>query len=224
MKKFLLLIFLSSCAGSDAMRGVPDVESLDIAKPRLEWNQNIESDLKGYKIYRRLPDSLFQFWRDAGLATQYPLADRDGLLHFYVLTAYDTAGNESGFSNEVFWLSAAADTIIQWPVDRPLKFLLQYDATKDTLGFPLPSPGTLAPQLEFGLTDFLRVTPIKSGDTLTIGAGVFVPGQKFKFRARIVDNSTGKASRWVYTVETLAFTIAAANVGVPRAPTFRVIK
>lgn len=212
---FFVVVFLLGCGGS---------EQLYVSGPRLEWLANDESDLSGYRIYRRLPDSLFSLWKDAGLVTEYPLVDRDGLLRFYVLTAYDTSGNESDYSNEVFWLAASGDTLIQWPVDRALKFLLTYDKTRDTLGFPLPAPEALSLELEFGdSTLWRRLSFFSSGDTLTIGAGVFVPNQRWSFRARIVDASSGKFSAWAYTAETIVFVISETARGVPRAPTFRLI-
>lgn len=69
----------------------------------LSWNANTESDLAGYKIYRAtssggygapiatLPAGTTQYV-SSGLAM--------GSTYFFVITAYDQAGNESPFSNE----------------------------------------------------------------------------------------------------------------------------
>ena len=77
-------------------------------KNTLTWNANTESDLAGYKIYTgtaprtygppidvgktATPNSPFYKLGDLGLA--------DGN-YFMAVTAYDTTGNESGFSAEV---------------------------------------------------------------------------------------------------------------------------
>ncbi|MFA4907281.1 MAG: FG-GAP-like repeat-containing protein, partial [archaeon] len=78
-------------------------ESPDI---HLKWGANTENDYKKYKIYRGqnspatiILDSLV----DDRLDTVY--FDKQGVtlgqIYFYRITAVDTAGNESGFSNEV---------------------------------------------------------------------------------------------------------------------------
>ena len=72
----------------------------------LRWNQNTESDLHKYKIYRdtsspatTLIDSCVAlsppdtFYIDTELST--------GQIYYYRVTALDSAGNESGFSDEV---------------------------------------------------------------------------------------------------------------------------
>ena len=70
----------------------------------LTWNTNTESDLTGYKVYRgtgsgtygapltTLPKTTTSFTA-TGL--------QNGTTYFFVITAYDSAGNESTYSNEV---------------------------------------------------------------------------------------------------------------------------
>jgi fibronectin type 3 domain-containing protein len=70
----------------------------------LTWNANTESDLAGYKIYRATtsggygaPIATLQ-----GNVTTYIAAGlQSGTTYFFVITAYDSAGNESPLSNEV---------------------------------------------------------------------------------------------------------------------------
>jgi hypothetical protein len=70
----------------------------------LTWNANTDSDLAGYKIYRATtsggygaPIATLQ-----GNITTYIAAGlQSGTTYFFVITAYDNAGNESLFSNEV---------------------------------------------------------------------------------------------------------------------------
>jgi fibronectin type 3 domain-containing protein len=69
----------------------------------LSWSPNSESDLAGYKVYRStssggygapiatLPAGTTQYI-SSGLAK--------GSTYFFVITAYDQAGNESSYSNE----------------------------------------------------------------------------------------------------------------------------
>jgi len=69
----------------------------------LHWDANPESNLAGYKIYYGsdyrtydAPDSPI----DVGNSTSHEMSLNAGIYHFAV-TAYDTEGNESGYSYEV---------------------------------------------------------------------------------------------------------------------------
>lgn len=71
------------------------------------WDANTESDLAGYYIYEaQVSDGqvIGQVHTSvAAPATEYdftPGSHADGQ-YYWKITAYDTAGNESGFSNEV---------------------------------------------------------------------------------------------------------------------------
>ena len=70
----------------------------------LTWNASTESDLAGYKVYRATssgayggPVAIVQ-----GNVTSYLASGLQvGTTYFFVITAYDNAGNESAFSTEV---------------------------------------------------------------------------------------------------------------------------
>lgn len=70
----------------------------------LTWNANTESDLAGYKIYRATtsggygaPIATLQ----GNVTTYIAPGLQVGTTYFFVITAYDSAGNESSLSNEV---------------------------------------------------------------------------------------------------------------------------
>jgi hypothetical protein len=70
----------------------------------LTWNASTESDLTGYKVYRGTGSGTY----GAPLATlpktttNYTATGlQNGTTYFFVITAYDSAGNESTYSNEV---------------------------------------------------------------------------------------------------------------------------
>ena len=70
----------------------------------LTWNANTESDVAGYKVYRGTGSGTY----GAPLATlpktttNYTATGlQNGTTYFFVITAYDSAGNESPYSNEV---------------------------------------------------------------------------------------------------------------------------
>ena len=70
----------------------------------LTWNANTESDLAGYKVYRATASGAYgaPVATLTGNVTNYVATGLQvGTTYFFVVTAYDTAGNESSISNEV---------------------------------------------------------------------------------------------------------------------------
>lgn len=69
----------------------------------LMWNANTETDVVGYKIYRATASGAY----GAPVATLDKVTSyvatglQTGTTYFFVITAFDSAGNESAFSNEV---------------------------------------------------------------------------------------------------------------------------
>lgn len=76
-----------------------------------EWDANSESDLAGYRLYQSQTSgnyiSVPVMTIPAGTETAV-LSDIPDGTYFWVLTAYDVAGNESGYSNEV---TASLDSV-----------------------------------------------------------------------------------------------------------------
>ena len=73
----------------------------------LSWNPNSESDLSGYKIYYGIASTVYTAVEDVALTAtpnspEFTIASlMDGNTYYFTVTAYDTSGNESNFSNEV---------------------------------------------------------------------------------------------------------------------------
>lgn len=98
MQKFLISLYLAAtlfCFTNLA-------QALDL---KLTWNPNIESDLAGYRIYHGAAKG--GPYTKVGELTPIPSpsfawpipAGTEGMQYF-VVTAYDQAGNESSYSNE----------------------------------------------------------------------------------------------------------------------------
>ena len=72
------------------------------AQATLAWDPNTESDLAGYRIHHGAASGSYSVHTDVHNVTTYTV---DGLTagqtYYFALTAYDSAGNESGYSNEV---------------------------------------------------------------------------------------------------------------------------
>lgn len=70
---------------------------------KLVWDANVETDLAGYKVYSsRVDGGPYALVRDVGnvLGLEINLSgETDGPI-YYVATAYDQRGNESGYSNQ----------------------------------------------------------------------------------------------------------------------------
>ena len=70
----------------------------------LTWNPNQESDLSGYKLYRATTSGGYgaPIATLPGNVTAYIATGLQvGTTYFFVITAYDSAGNESARSNEI---------------------------------------------------------------------------------------------------------------------------
>ena len=72
-----------------------------------EWDPNGESDLAGYRLYQTATPGQYTFGATnaigdilVGTETFTLVTQEDGTF-YWVVTAYDTAGNESGPSNEM---------------------------------------------------------------------------------------------------------------------------
>ncbi|MBN2091730.1 Ig-like domain-containing protein, partial [candidate division KSB1 bacterium] len=101
--EILILLFIFVFSGASA---ILKAESL-----KLLWDQNRETDLKGYKIYYGTATGKYSSHIDVGKMTTYTLNNLNAnTTYYFVLTAYDSAGNESAYSKEVSGTTRAVDT------------------------------------------------------------------------------------------------------------------
>ena len=74
------------------------------AEVKLAWDKNTENDLRGYIVYRSTTAGgpYVQVGDDVLAPTStFTDVDVEDGTYFYVVTAYDNDGGESGYSNEV---------------------------------------------------------------------------------------------------------------------------
>jgi PKD repeat protein len=89
------------------------------ADAMLSWNApsynddgTLITDLEGYNVYYGIETGIYTKTIDVGNVTTYQLGGlTEGLTYFFVVTAYDTSGNESGYSNEESKAIQSSDTI-----------------------------------------------------------------------------------------------------------------
>lgn len=67
----------------------------------LDWSPNTEPDLAGYRVYHGTAPGSYGPAVDVGLATTYTVSDLPAGTHYFTVTAYDAAGNESARATEV---------------------------------------------------------------------------------------------------------------------------
>ena len=67
----------------------------------LSWNANSEPDLAGYKVYYGTSSGQYGTPIDVGNQTTHSLSGIPVGEYFFAVSAYDTSGNQSGFSTEV---------------------------------------------------------------------------------------------------------------------------
>jgi hypothetical protein len=71
------------------------------ADATLAWDANTESDLAGYKIYYGNGSHVYGSPVILGKVTTYTITNLPAGTYYFAVTAYNTAGLESGYSNEV---------------------------------------------------------------------------------------------------------------------------
>jgi hypothetical protein len=73
-----------------------------VGQIRLAWDPNTEPDVAGYQIYYGTSSRNYRYSVDVGNVTTYTIQGlTQGVTYYIALTAYDSADNESDFSNEV---------------------------------------------------------------------------------------------------------------------------
>ena len=72
------------------------------ATVQVTWNPNTEEDLAGYRLYVGTASGQYGEPVDVGNVTGHvmEITPQHGATYYFALTAYDTSGNESGYSAE----------------------------------------------------------------------------------------------------------------------------
>ncbi len=91
MKKLFIILALLAIAGTT-----------QAATIQVTWNPNTEPDLAGYRLYVGEASGQYSEPVDVGNVTEHQLTitPQYGATYYFALTAYDTSGNESGYSDE----------------------------------------------------------------------------------------------------------------------------
>ena len=91
MKKLLTILAILAIAG------IAQAATINVS-----WNPNTEPDLAGYRLYVGEASGQYGEPVDVGNVTGHvmEITPEYGATYYFALTAYDTSGNESGYSAE----------------------------------------------------------------------------------------------------------------------------
>ncbi len=68
----------------------------------VSWDSNSENDLAGYCIYYGTESKYYDHIKDVGMTVSIQINNlTENVRYYFVLTAYDSSGNESDFSEEI---------------------------------------------------------------------------------------------------------------------------
>jgi hypothetical protein len=101
------IITVTASGSTNSPKQIPVSLTLSVTAAgtaNLTWNASTESDVTGYKVYRGTASGSYGAPLTTLLktATSYTMTGlQTGTTYFFVITAYDSSGNESIFSNEV---------------------------------------------------------------------------------------------------------------------------
>ena len=72
------------------------------AEIKLKWNPNTEVDIAGYKVHYGSAHRNYEQTLDTGITTAaYVISGLSAGTYYVAITAYDSSGNESGYSYEL---------------------------------------------------------------------------------------------------------------------------
>ena len=93
MKKLIAVTILAILA----IAGIAQAATINVS-----WNPNTEPDLAGYRLYVGEASGQYGEPVDVGNVTGHvmEITPEYGATYYFALTAYDTSGNESGYSDE----------------------------------------------------------------------------------------------------------------------------
>jgi hypothetical protein len=97
----------------------------------LTWDPNTEPDIAGYKFYYGVQSRIYTNVADVGnLITNTVSGLTEGMTYYFAVTAYNTAGVESDFSNEVNYTPTAPTNLVNQPptIDSLADVILNEDA------------------------------------------------------------------------------------------------
>lgn len=85
--------------------------ALSVGAITVLWDRNTETSVVGYKIYRGTAPRTYDFVLDVGNEISGVVPIEPLVTNYFAVTAYDSSGLESDYSNEIFYFSNATNII-----------------------------------------------------------------------------------------------------------------
>lgn len=194
------LVFITTIASVICL-SLASASSVSAGDATLSWDPNSETNLGGYKVYYGSASRVYGTPLTVGNTTTFTVSGLDAGTYYFSVTAYDTSGIESGFSNEV------SKTVVATPSDTtpPQIIGVTVASIADTSVVVTWSTDEAATsQVEYGLTStYGSSTTVAS--TLVVShsqtvAGL-VPGTTYFYRVRSTDGAgnTALSAQFLFT-------------------------
>lgn len=175
---FFLLLSVNAWAQTPAPPGHTTLNQVNLT---LAWDPNTESDLAGYKVYIGSGSSTYGTPTILGLTNTITLFGFANGTYYFVVTAFNKSGLESGYSNEVSAtiISPGPAPGIVPAIQGP--FLADLTATTVKLAWKTITPSTARIEFTYGggsfssltvdsvavMDHYVRLTDLHSGTTYT---------------------------------------------------------
>ncbi len=177
MRQLLDCLRLVCAIGVLAAMGGGELRAEDI---RLAWNPNPQPYFAGYRLYTGVKSHQYAVAIDVGTSTSYTVTGLGKGIHYFAVTAYDTQGNQSGYSNEIF---VAIDASVGGPAPT-----VRVTGNAATIAWTTEQPSSVI--LEYGRDPSYGGSVQASGAFTTehlVALSGLVPGTTYHFRTRSVD-------------------------------------
>jgi hypothetical protein len=178
------LFCISFATGSQVLAG----------EATLSWDPNAEPTLAGYKIYYGTTSGTYGAPLNAGNATTFTVTGLGPGTYYFALTAYDTSGIESGFSNEVSKTFEAATPSDTSPPQIAGVTVASLTETSAVITWTTNESATS--QIEYGITSAYGSSTAVSATLVTSHrqtvAGL-APGASYFYRVRSTDGAGNTA-------------------------------
>ena len=125
-----VLIFLIPCTLYLIPVSIPAAHAASVD---LEWDQNPEPEVAGYKIYWGTSTGNYSSSKDVGETTTCTITElNEGTTYYFAATAYDDEGTESDYSDEISYTIPFSDTDGDGVPDKDDAFPTDPSETTDT--------------------------------------------------------------------------------------------
>ncbi len=197
---FFLITFIIFLTPAPLFAGTA---SLSWVAPTTNVDGTPLTDLAGYKIYYGTSSGNYTSNINIGNATNYQVANlTNGLIYYFAVTASDTSGNESGYSNEASKTIQDADTTP--PV---ITGIYADNITTGSAAINWTTNEASDTQVEYGLTTSYGYTTTRTTQLVTGHSQIInnlSPSTRYYYRVLSRDSSGNPATSTANTFTTAA--------------------